>query len=155
MRPQDRALARAQLDMRLNTLRKAGGLSRPPRGWIRAIRQALGMTTRQFAKRLGVKQPRVVEMESAEVGGALTLDSLERAANALDCRLVYALVPRRPLESLVEERAEQLARKRLNATAHTMALEAQSVSPDAQRVQLQQLIRGLIDGKGSALWDDV
>jgi predicted DNA-binding mobile mystery protein A len=154
MRPQDRALARAQLDKRLNTLPEPESLARPPRGWIKAIREALGLTSRQFAKRLGVSQPRVIEIEGAEVSGAVTLDSLQRAANALECRLVYALVPRRPLQTLVEERAEQLARKRLKTAAHTMALEAQNVDEDAQRAQLQQLVRTLMDRPGSDLWDD-
>ena len=73
------------------------------------------------------RPPRVVGIEQAEVKGAITLDSLERAAHALDCQLVYALVPRKPLDTLVEERATRLATTRLDSTRHTMALEAQAV----------------------------
>jgi predicted DNA-binding mobile mystery protein A len=65
--------------------------SRPPRGWI------LGMITAQFAKRLGVAQPRIIELERGEADGNITLKSLQRAAEALGCRLVYTLVPERPL----------------------------------------------------------
>ena len=86
MRPQDRALARKQLDKRLNLLLDSDSLARPPRGWIRAIREALGMTTEHLAKRIGVSQPRVIEIEKAEVSGSITLKTLQRAANALDCR---------------------------------------------------------------------
>ncbi len=103
---------------------------------------------------MGVSQPRVTEIERAEVSGALTLDSLQRAAHALDCRLDYVLIPRRPLQSLTEERAEQRARRRLESTMHSMALEAQQVDADSQRAQLQRLIQTLIDGPGSALWGD-
>ena len=90
MRAQDRATARRQLDKRLNLLRKKALFARPPRGWIKAIRESLGMTTRQFAGRIGVVQSRAVDIEKAEVTGSITLDSLERAARALDCELVYA-----------------------------------------------------------------
>jgi predicted DNA-binding mobile mystery protein A len=75
------------------------------------------MTTAQLAKRLGVSQPRAIAIQKAEISGSITLDSLERAAQALDCRLVYTLVPKKPLEKLVEERAGALARKRLQVTA--------------------------------------
>jgi predicted DNA-binding mobile mystery protein A len=129
-------------------------LSRPPRGWIKAIREALGMTTAQLGKRLGVSQPRAVAIETAETKGSITLDSLERAARALDCRLVYALVPRKPLEDLVEERASLLANKRLKSTSHSMALEAQDVDAADEREQLKKLTERLIEQAGSKLWED-
>jgi predicted DNA-binding mobile mystery protein A len=154
MRPEDREAARRQLDKRLSTALNADALTRPPRGWVKAIREALGMTTAQLAKRLGVSQPRVVGIEQAEVKGAITLDSLERAAHALDCRLVYALVPRKPLDALVEERATRLASKRLESTRHTMALEAQALDTGDEDEQRKRLIRRLIEQAGSELWED-
>src|SRR5689334_5348437 len=122
MRSQERASARRQLDKRLTPLRTIEGLARPPRGWIRAIREALGMTTAQLARRIGVSQPRVVAIEQAEKTRAITLDSLERAARALDCELVYALVPRKPLEEQAINRALTLAKRRLAPTRHSMTL---------------------------------
>ena len=154
MRPEDRESARRQLDKRLSTALDADALARPPRGWVKAIREALGMTTAQLAKRLGVSQPRVVGIEQAETKGAITLDSLERAAHALDCRLVYVLVPRKPLDALVEERAARLADKRLASTRHTMALEAQAMNTRDEDEQRKRLIRKLIEQAGSELWDD-
>lgn len=152
MRPEDRATARRQLDKRLNLLRNSEALRRPPRGWIRAIREALGMTTRQLAKRIGVSQPRAVAIEKAEMKGSMTLASLERAAHALDCRLVYALVPRRPLEELVRERAERIACERLQSTRHSMALEAQDVDTADEQQQLKRTVQRLLDKAGSKLW---
>lgn len=154
MRPEDRTTARRQLDKRLRLLQNAGGLARPPQGWIKAIREALGMTTAQFGRRLGVSQPRAVKIEKAEAGGSITLHSLEKAAQAIDCRLVYTIVPRKPLESLVEERAVRLAEKRLKSTAHSMALEAQSVDEADEREQLKQMAKRLLEQTGSALWKD-
>ena len=154
MRAQERAMARKQLDKRLNPLQNADSLSRPPRGWIKAIREALGMTTAQLAKRLNVSQPRVPAIEKAEVSGSIKLESLERAARALDCRLVYALVPRKPLESLVEDRAREFAKKRLWATSHSMALENQRVGEADEREHLERLVQKLLTQPGSALWED-
>lgn len=154
MRSEDRASARRQLDKRLNILSDPNSLTRPPRGWVRAIREALGMTTAQLARRLGVSQPRAVAIEKAEARGAITLDSLERAAQALDCRLVYALVPRKSLDALIEDRADFLARKHLAAAQHSMALEAQSVDPADEREQLKRLIQRLIEQAGSELWEE-
>src|SRR5690606_6056045 len=127
MTPRDRATARRQIDKRLNALNTPDTLVRPPRGWVKAIREALGMTAAQLGQRMGVSKQRVLALEKAEPIGSVTLESLERAARALDCRLVYALVPRKPLDELVAERATLLAKKRLKATRHTMALEDQSV----------------------------
>ncbi|TXH74917.1 mobile mystery protein A [Thiobacillus sp.] len=153
MRSIDRETARRQLDKRLSQL-NADAFARPPRGWVKAIREALGMTTAQLAKRLGVSQPRVVGIEQAEAKGAITLDSLERAAHALDCRLVYALVPRKPLDALVEARAARLAEKRLEPTRHTMALEAQAMDTRDEDKQRARLIRKLVEQAGTELWDD-
>ncbi|MBS0312545.1 MAG: helix-turn-helix domain-containing protein, partial [Proteobacteria bacterium] len=66
MCPSDRASARRQLDKRLSQLGNIEALTRPPRGWVKAIREALGMTSAQLAKRMGVSQPRVFTLEQAE-----------------------------------------------------------------------------------------
>ncbi|RDH91039.1 MAG: mobile mystery protein A [endosymbiont of Seepiophila jonesi] len=155
MRSQDRATARRQLDKRLSLLPGADTLTRPPRGWIKAIREALGMTTAQLGKRLGVSQPRAVAIEKAEIRGSITLDSLERAAQALDCRLVYTLVPRKPLEMLIEERAHLLAKKRLESTGHSMKLEAQGVDATDESEQLKSLVNKIIAQGGSKLWENL
>lgn len=154
MRAQDRALARKNIDKRLIKLRNSQNLARPPRGWIKAIREALGMTSKQLARRMGVSQPRASEIEKGELAGSLTLDTLQRAADALDCRLVYALVPRQSLQTLVEERAARLALARLSAAAHSMALEDQRVDEADAKSQLDELTRKLAKSEGPALWED-
>lgn len=153
MRSRERAMARKQLDKRLQALRSLEGFARPPRGWVKAIREALGMTSAQLGKRLGVSQPRALAIEKAEVNGAITLDSLEQAAHALDCKLVYALVPRRSLEATIEQRATELADRKIKSTTHSMALEAQSVGAAEQQEQLMVLRKKLIEKSGSELWE--
>src|ERR1700680_4942624 len=76
---------------------------RPPHGWLKAIRQSLGMTTGQMAKRIHVAQTRVSEMEAAEAHGNITLKTLDRAAEALGCRVIYVVIPNRPLTDTLKE----------------------------------------------------
>ena len=154
MRAPERAIARKNLDKKLKIMQNTDVLARPPRGWIKAIREALGMTSAQLARRLGVSQPRVLAIEKAEATGSIKLESLERAARALDCRLVYTLVPREPFETMVEDRARGLARNRLQATSHSMALEDQQVDQADEQVQLERLMQKLLNQPGSKLWED-
>jgi predicted DNA-binding mobile mystery protein A len=154
MRAADRAVARINLDKQLNSIRISDSFARPPKGWVRAIREALGMTTAQLGKRIGVTQSRAFDIEKAEVSGKITLDSLARAAHALDCRLVYALVPREPLESIAEDRALKLARKKLRSTSHHMAPQDQRVNRENEERQIEDLAGRLLEKPGSALWDE-
>jgi predicted DNA-binding mobile mystery protein A len=142
------------LDKRFVALRPLARAQRPPKGWLRAIRDALGMTTAQLGKRLGVSQPRVVELEQSEVSGSVTLNTLQRAAEALGCRLVYALVPDRPLTDTVRERAELVATRQANAVAQSMRLEDQEVTDrevakELRRQQAERLLR-----RPARLWDE-
>lgn len=154
MRAQERAAARKQIDKRLNIIQNSEGLARPVRGWTRAIREALGMTTAQLGKRLGIRQASVVGLEKSEASKSITLETLERAAHALDCRLVYALVPRKPLAELVYERAHALAKRRLRSVSHSMALEDQAVDEEDEKAHLERLVQELMIKRGSALWED-
>jgi len=142
------------LDKRFVALRPLARAQRPPKGWLRAVRDALGMTTAQLGKRLGVSQPRIVELEQSEVSGGVTLNTLQRAAEALGCRLVYALVPDRPLADTVRERAELVATRHANAVAQSMRLEDQEVTDrgvakELQRQQVERLLR-----RPARLWDE-
>ncbi len=142
------------LDARFADLRPLGAINRPPKGWIRAIRDALGMTTAQLAKRLGVSQPRVVELEQSEVSGSVTLHTLQRAAEGLGCRVVYALIPEKPLAETVRALAETVAQKQLASVQQTMRLENQSVNDKAASDRLRdQLIEKLLS-RPARLWDD-
>ena len=142
------------LDKRFSSLRTLAKLQRPPKGWLRAIRDALGMTTAQYGRRLGVSQPRIVELEKSEQSGSVTLNTLQRAAEALGCRLVYVLVPERPLAEVVTERAALIAERQSKAVEHTMRLEDQSVKDKgAARALREEAIQDLLK-RPARLWDD-
>jgi predicted DNA-binding mobile mystery protein A len=152
MAARPKALRLRQVDQRLKTLNTFR--PPPPRGWIRAIREALGMSTTQLARRLGIAQSNVVTLEQREALGTVTLDSLSRAAIALDCQLVYAIVPRDSLQAIRERRARIVARDRLSRIAHSMALEDQAVPPDEQQAQEDQLVQELLATWPRTFWDD-
>jgi len=148
--------ASQQLDKRFSDLdRLARQAVRPSRGWVRAMRDGLGMTTAQLAKRMGVSQPRISELEKAELTGSVTLHSLERAAEALGCRVVYALVPVRPLGDVLEERASRVADRQLASVGQTMALEDQAVADGGQRAKAREHMIEALLRKPARLWDDV
>jgi predicted DNA-binding mobile mystery protein A len=146
--------ASEQLDKRLNELRLLTNATRPSRGWIRAVREALGMTTAQLAKRMDVRQPRIVELEKAEASGNITMRSLERAAEALGCQVVYALIPREPLTTTLEERALQVAERQLSSVEQTMRLEAQGVDDQAQRKRTLERLADDLLRRPARLWDE-
>jgi predicted DNA-binding mobile mystery protein A len=148
--PIDRKLARRRLDERFAQLRALAGAPRPHRGWIRAIRDALGMSTGEMAQRMGVIQQNVVQLERSEANDRIQLRTLRQAANALGCDLVYVLLPRTPLEEAVKAQARRRAREILDPVAHHSRLEDQSLSPDEMQVELDELADTFIDRRG--LW---
>lgn len=127
--------------------RRANPTPRPPKGWVRAIRDALGMSTSELADRLGVTQQAVSKLEAAERHGAVTIDRLEEVAQALGCRLEYTLVPERPLDEMVHEQARRKAREIVDPVGHSMALEGQDVDLDDE---VERVAAGLVDKRG--LW---
>src|SRR5580693_10715340 len=101
-------------------------LARPPRGWVRAVREALGMSAATLAARLGTTAGAVTRLEQSEAADRIQLDTLRRTADALGCDLVYLLVPRRPLTTVVRDRARELAHRQVAAVEQTMRLEDQA-----------------------------
>ncbi len=99
------------------------------------------MTTAQLAKRMGVRQPSVVALEQSEVNGTIAFATLRRAAEALDCTLVYALIPNQPLEATVRERARAFARRHWRPVEHSMLLEDQQVKRNESDADLEDVIR--------------
>ena len=140
-----------QLDKKLSPWRSLPH-SRPSGGWLRAIRQTLGMTTRQLAKSAKVTQAAVASVERTEARDDITLTTLQRYATALDCEVVYALIPKRPLQEVVYQRADRVARDQVARVSHSMALKNQSTNNEHWERQIAELRRKLLEGKRSRLW---
>lgn len=147
------ALARKHLDKALIPFREALAAPRPPKGWVRAIRDALGMTSRQLAARMGVSQPTVTGLEKGEEADTITLKSLRQAAEALDCQLVYALVPKTTLDEAVRLRAQTMAEAQLARIHHTMRLESQELSERELASERERLTASILSRRPSALWE--
>lgn len=141
-----------QLDAALNRWRSADLPQRPPSGWIKAVREALGMTATQLAQRLGVTTSTATRLETSEADDTISLATMRRAAEALGCELHYALVPKQTLKETLEARAADLARKQMAAISHTMALEAQSTSTETVEAQTRAVAESLLKGSRRALW---
>lgn len=143
-RRQAAALGRRSLDRLLTPYRKAA-TRRPPKGWIRAIRDALGMTAEQLADRMHITQPSVQRLEISEAEDTIQLKTLKRAAEALGCELVYALVPRQTLGETYDLAARKVALRELGRISHSMALEDQAVDDEDDDERLRRYIAEELD----------
>ena len=143
-----RRTARRRLDQRLVGLDLG---QRPPRGWVRAIREALGMTTAELGQRMGLTQSRVSQIERSEELGSIRLDTLERAAQALNCQVRYVFVPNEPLEQMVQRQARLRAQAEVDAVTHTMALEDQVPEPGVLDSLVQEMAERFVDERH--LWE--
>jgi predicted DNA-binding mobile mystery protein A len=147
-------LIREQLETTLGRISSARDVQRPAKGWLRAIREALGMSGKQFARRLGVAPPRITVLEKNEMSGSVTIKTIQQATDALECDFVYAIVPRGNLTDIVRKRALGLAAKRLGRVAHSMLLEAQQLSDVEQKKVIDFEVEELIRKMPKELWDD-
>lgn len=150
MKPAIRTRARDRLDTRLEALKPLDRFTVPPKGWIRAIRDAIGMTGAQLGKRVGTGAQGILGLERSEASGTIQLNTLRRIAEAMDCVLVYAMVPKTSLTDMVNLRAREIALRALQRVSHSMALEDQHVDRD-----LEKRIQSYIDTalRDRDLWD--
>lgn len=144
---------RKSLDEKLSLFNPAKTIIRPKSGWIQAIRESLGMTTTQLAERMGIQQSGVSILEKREAAKVVSLETLERAARALNCRLIYALVPEETLEKTVDDQALVAAKKYLQKTLHTMALESQTADQNLTSMHLQELQTEIKNKLDRRLWE--
>lgn len=146
--------SRKRLDEQLRAWQTFRSFSyRPRKGWIKAIREALGMSSRQLAKNLGKTSPEVLAMEHREEKGKITLQILEQAAEALHCRFAYALVPDADsLEVMVHARAMDTAEKIVKTTSNSMSLEDQKIADEKTKNQIKDLAYNLERKLDPRIW---
>lgn len=154
MRRKNKHIVRQQLDKALGLFGPAKSIQPPVKGWIRAVREAIGMSGKQLAQRLKVSQPRIPKLEQDELASAVTLKTMRQVAEALDCVFVYALVPRTSLEETVRTQARKVAAERMQRVSHTMLLEAQGLSDEEQRASYDAAVEELMREMPKELWDE-
>jgi predicted DNA-binding mobile mystery protein A len=136
MKSEFRSLRLRQLERTLRPFLEARQIARPQKGWIRAIREASGMTLRELASGMKSSLSLAAQFEKSEAEYRITLNSLRQAADALGCDLVYALVPKQgTLYDLAKRRATEEATADVLAVEHTMALENQAVGGVKKKIQ--------------------
>ena len=143
----DKKLIREQLDSKLSTLKGFTAQGLKSIGWIKTIREALGMTSTNLASRVGVNQSRIIHMEKAERDGNIKISTMEKVADALDMDFVYGFVPRTSLNEMVRQQAKKIALYKMERLDNTMRLELQELSSKEKERALKDMIdRILIDG---------
>ncbi len=150
MRIHSLALRRKALDDQLGHERDI--MSPPVGGWIRAIRESLGMTLESFGQRLGVTRATAHQIERAEVNESITIKRLRAAADALGCDLSIQLVPRQSLNSTVRERAYEIAKADIDYVNHSMMLEGQAIYDKERNEMIEELAQEIVDRNERRLW---
>lgn len=145
-------LIREQLDQKLSPYKLLLSPTLPEKGWIRMMREALGMTTADLAKRTGIQQASLWRIENAELNGEFKLSTMRRIAEGLNMKFVYALMPESSLEAMVQEQAKKIARERLRRLETTMRLENQELSSEEQLKALKDMIDKLLIDESKDLW---
>ena len=145
----------AQYQKRVNNAASAAGnLAMPKEGWIRTVRKALGMSGAQLARRLGVTRAAISNTEKAELVGGVTLKSMQQMAEGLGCRFVYAIVPEKQLEDILDAQARKKALDIVNRTNKHMALESQSLSSEQIEYEIKRLQQDYLKEHFTDLWND-
>jgi predicted DNA-binding mobile mystery protein A len=106
MREDQRRLERRRLDVEMRPYRRAGKEKNPTQGLLRVVRQTLGVPVAEIAVKMGICRSVVLDLETREMRGAVTLSSMSRMSQAMGCKMVYGIVPvdGKTLEDLVEAR---------------------------------------------------
>jgi len=146
-------LAISQLDEKLKRYGRLRGDKPPKKGWIRAIRNALGMSAEQLGRRANVSQQAITQLEGSEAEGKATIATLRTVAKALDCTFVYALVPNSTLADFLKRQATKVAERTVLSTAHSMSLEDQDVSDKQTQKQIDIIDHEISMTLPRYLWD--
>lgn len=143
-----RVLQIRALDKKTSDLKSAKNIVPQSSGWIKTVREAIGMTVSQLAARLGVTQPRITKMESNEDN--LKLSTMKKAAEAMNCEFVYYFKPKTTFQNLVDEQAQKKASEVLKTVNVNMALENQEIAEDEA---VKDFASDLINTKIKQIWD--
>lgn len=150
-----RQLMIKQLGRQFRELEVLRAHSRPAEGWIRIIRKTLGMTIKQLAGRMDVDPSRITRIEADEMADALTIRTLKHAAEAMGCELHYVIMPKMPINDMLQQQAQRIAKKKIDDIHHTMVLEDQGIDEIMLAELLEDFVADLLKGNPKYLWDDI
>ena len=139
------------LDQKLSQYSKIN-FTVPKNGWVKAIREALGMTTAQLGERMKIAASNITILENREINKTTSLETMERAATAMGCKFVYALIPDKTLEEVVRTQAKKSAKALIQEIHHHMKLEKQKVNSEVEKEQVDELAEEILNKMDSRLW---
>ena len=143
-----------QLNEKLNQLTGLQHVIIPPIGWIKALRNGIGMSMEQLGKKLSITKQGVMDIEKREKEGAITIKSMKEIAKAMDMQFVYGFVPNAgSLEQMIESRALEIATKIVERTSTTMKLEDQTNSRKRIENAIKERATEIINKTPKILWD--
>ena len=146
-------LKRLQLQKTLDKFHPIIDVQKPSKGWISAIRDVLGMSRKQLAKRLGVSRQRIFYLEDNELYGHVTVKHLDKVADSLDCIFTYCFIPRISLEETIRKQAKLMAERLVNQASQTMNLENQALENKENDEIISELINRIMNNIPNNLWD--
>lgn len=142
------------LDQKLQAFQSLQEESAPATGWIRFVRQSIGMSLRQLGERMGIRPQSVSDIEHREADGKVTLATLREAADALDMRVVYAFVPKQgTMSDMVRRQARKLAEDAVARTSISMSLEEQAVPREELLREVDYLVEELMRKSTRTFWN--
>ncbi len=136
------------LDKKTSSLSDAKNVIPKGSSWINAVREAIGMTAVQLAKRLGVTQPRVAKMEANEEN--LKLSTMKKVAKAMNCDFVYYFKPKSTFQDIVNVQAQKKAEEIILGVNLNMALENQSIE---SKEAIDDMAADFINKNTKRIWD--
>jgi predicted DNA-binding mobile mystery protein A len=143
-----------QLNEKIDQLTGMQHVIVPHIGWIKAIRNGIGMSMEQLGKKLSITKQGVMDIEKREKEGAITIKSMQEIAKAMDMKLVYGFVPNEgDLEQMIETRAIEMAKKIVERTSNTMKLEDQANSKERIEKAIKERASEIINKTPKILWD--
>ncbi|MBK5270897.1 MAG: mobile mystery protein A [Bacteroidia bacterium] len=142
-----------QLNSKMLAFASLQKVATPPTGWIKAIRNAIGMSMLQLGKRLSITKQSVLDIERREKDGSISIKALREAARALDMQLVYGFVPNDgSLEQLIDRKAKELATQIVQRTSQTMKLEDQENSKQRIEKAIEERVAIIKNEMPKTLW---
>lgn len=144
----NKKILRRSYQKKFDTLKKVV-IEKPPQGWLKTIREFLGMTTTQLAKKLEISQPRIIALEKNERN--IKISTMERIADVLNCDFFYAFIPRENIDDIIYNQAKKKAQKILEKVNKNMSLENQLANTDDL---LNDITQELLNGNITRIWDE-
>ena len=143
-----------QLDQKLAYFKDAGIVLVPQKGWVNTIRTTLNMTRDQLGTKLNLTKGAIQKIEEREATGQITINKLKDVGNALNMKFIYGFIPKDgTIESLVNLKAEKLARKIVLRTNQNMKLEDQGIGDEKIDKTIKELASEIKREMKKSLWD--